>query len=94
MINGSPLDFFKPSRGLKQGDPLSPILFIILAERIGRLIDHKKKDVSLKGINPSSKCVPFSHQKFVDDRIMGGEASIKEAKAMKEILDIYTRGLG
>lgn len=94
LINGAPLDFFKPTRGLRQGDPLLPILFIILAECIGRLIERKKKYGSLKGIFPSSKCAPFSHQQFVDDTIMGREVSIKEAKAMKEILDIYSRGTG
>ena len=34
------------------------------------------------------------HQQFFDDTIMGGEASVKEAKAMKDILDIYSRGSG
>ena len=92
LVNGAPSDFFKPYRGLRQGDPLSPILFIILDECIGRLIERKKKEGRIKAIKPSSKSDPFSHQQFVDDTIMGGEASVKEAKAMKEILDIYSRG--
>ena len=64
LVNGSPYDFFKPSRGLRQGDPLSPILFIILAEYIGRLIE-KKMEGRIKGFNPSSKCTPFMHQQFL-----------------------------
>ena len=47
-----------------------------------------------KGFKPSSKCTPFTHQQFVDDTIMGGEASVKEAKAMKDTLDTYSRGSG
>ena len=47
----------------------------------------------MKWIKLSSRCDPFSHQQFLDDTIMGGEVSVKEAKVMKEILDMYTRGL-
>ena len=94
LVNGLLQKNSKPSRGLHQGDPLSPILFIILAECIGKHIEKNKKDGRIKGIKPSSKSDPFSHQQFVDDTIMGGEASVKEAKAMKDILDIYSKGLG
>ena len=65
-----------------------------MAECIGKLIEKNKKDGRIKGFKPSSKSAPFSHQQFVDDTIMGGEASVKEAKAMKDILDIYSRGSG
>lgn len=92
LVNGGPCDFFKPSRGLRQGDPLSPILFIILAECMGRLIERKNMEGNIKGIKPASNSVPFMHQHFFDDTIMGGEASMREAKAMKEVLDCYVRG--
>ena len=94
MVNGAPTIFFKPSRGLQQGDPLSPILFIIFEECLKILIEKRKQEGRLKGLKPSLKCAPFSHQEFVDDTIMGGEASVREAKVMKEILNLYTRGSG
>ncbi len=59
LVNRSPSDFFKPSHGLRQGDPLSPILFIILAECIGRLIEKNKKEGRIKCFKPSSKSAPL-----------------------------------
>ena len=39
LINGSPKDFFGSSRGLRQDDPLSPLLFVIVTEALSRLLD-------------------------------------------------------
>ena len=38
LINGSPVDFFGSSKGLRQGDPLSPMLFFILMEVFSRML--------------------------------------------------------
>ena len=57
-------------------------------------MEKKKKEGRIKGFKPSSKCTPFMHQQFVDDTIMGGEASVKEVKAMRDTLDTCCRGLG
>ena len=62
LVNGLPSPFFSPSRGLRQGDPISPILFVILAECLGRLIQRKHQERSLQGLKPSSGPSTSTHQ--------------------------------
>lgn len=50
LVNGSPLDTFTPSRGLRQGHPLSPFLFILMMEGLGKAIKHAKVASNIRGI--------------------------------------------
>lgn len=94
MVNETPSNFFKSTRRLRQGDPLSPILFIILVEGLGRLIHDKRSGGEFVGLKPSSSPLIFSHQQFVDDIILGGEASVREARNVKSILNTYSNATG
>jgi hypothetical protein len=50
-MNGSPSNTFNPSRGLRQGDPVSPFLYIILEEGLGGSVSRAKRRGDIKGIN-------------------------------------------
>lgn len=94
MVNGTPFDFFKSSRGLQKGDPLSPILFIIQAEVLGRLIHFKRSREDLVDLKSSFGPLIFTHQQFMDDTILRGEALVREARNVKSILNTYSNATG
>jgi len=50
LVNGSPTDEFKPKRGLRQGDPLTPFLFLIVAEGMTGLVREASRKKLLEGI--------------------------------------------
>ena len=62
VVNGTPSDFFKSSRGLCKGEILSPIMFIILAIGLGRLINFYRCRGELVGLKPSSSPLVFTYQ--------------------------------
>ena len=49
LINGSPFGFFKPQRGVRQGKPLSPFLFVLAAEVLAWLIEREATCSDIKG---------------------------------------------
>eukprot|EP00253_Pinus_taeda_P036088 PITA_36088 len=61
LVNGSPSKTFIPSRGLRQGDPLSPFLFILMMEGLGRLIKLVKEVGNIKVLQLSEIGHALSH---------------------------------
>ena len=88
-VNGSPSDTFHPSRGLRQGDPLSPFLFILLAEGLGRILKAQQRTGELKGLHPHNSQNSQTHQQFVDDTLLMGIASVREARVIKKTLEEF-----
>jgi hypothetical protein len=89
LINGSPFGNFAPSRGLRQGDPLSPFLFILGTEVLSRLF-HKQESIGLlQGIQIAKSCPPINHLLFVDDLIVFVKATSTEAIVISSCLHKY-----
>ena len=73
LVNCSPCAFFQSSRGIRHGDPLSPMLFVIVMEVLSRLIDKAIGAGMLTGFDVSRVTYdPFliSHLLFADDTII------------------------
>src|ERR1044072_831764 len=66
MLNGSPQAPFIPHRGLRQGDPLSPYLFILCGEVFTAMIKKAVTDRSLHGIQIARNAPVISHLLFAD----------------------------
>jgi hypothetical protein len=94
FLNGSPFDFFFPGRGLRQGDPLSPFLFILGVEVFSMLMFKEEKNGCLKGLRIARNCPPIHHLIFADDLLIFGEAFVSVAANIKTYLDKYCKCFG
>jgi ribonuclease HI len=94
LINGVPSKPFTPSRGIRQGDPLSPFLFILLAEGLGRYLRAAVLEGSLKGLPLHNLQPALSHSQFVDDTLLLNSPSDQEATKLRSILSDFTEASG
>jgi len=94
LVNGVPLEIFTPSRGLRQGDPLSPFLFILMMEGFGRTIKTAKVLGKIKGVQLTENGQALTHRQFVDDSMLQGIHTVKEAIAYKKILNDFALASG
>ncbi|KAF7135390.1 hypothetical protein RHSIM_Rhsim08G0109800 [Rhododendron simsii] len=89
LINGEKGELFTPSRGIRQGCPLSPYLFILCAEGFHCLIQRAIMNSSLNGVKIGQHCLSISHLFFADDLLLFWEATSFGCYAIDEILRKY-----
>ncbi|KAK3199354.1 hypothetical protein Dsin_022769 [Dipteronia sinensis] len=70
LINGSPTEQFGIHKGLRQGDPLSPLLFNITIEVLNRMLIKASSIQLLEGARFGSNGVHVTHLQFADDTII------------------------
>ena len=94
LINGEPCEFIKPSRGLKQGDPHSPYLFLLCAEGLFAMLRKAKESHNLRGIKSSQHGVCISHLLFADDSLLFCRATMEECQRLLDLLGTYEAASG
>lgn len=92
-VNGTTDGFFSPSRGVKQGDPLSPLLFIICSEGFTRGLNSLLNSHQLRGF-ASGRVVPVSHLAYADDLLIFLNASTRNLARFQTFLQEYQRASG
>lgn len=73
---------------------MSPFLFIIMAEALGRLISRRMRDGVWKGVKVGQGLDLITHPQFANDTLLMGESSFWEARVIKATIDMYGRALG
>lgn len=94
LINGGPQGRVKTSRGLRQGDPLSPYLFILCTEVLSGLCDKAPANGSFPGIKVARNCPPINHLLFADDTMFFGKSSPTSCATLTSILQKYESASG
>ena len=89
LINGTPSRQFRATRGIRQGCPLSPFLFNIVAEALSSLIYSAVSSNLFKGIKVGSEAVMVSHLQFADNTIIFCEPDLGQILNMKRVLRCY-----
>ena len=94
LFNGGSLDPFRPSRGIRQGDPLSPYIFILCMEFLNQLIQKKCEAKVWSPVKASRSGPSFSHLFFADDLVLFAKANVESYNAIREVLDTFRRCSG
>lgn len=93
-VNGLFSEVFKPSRGIRQGDLISPYLFLLCAEGLSCLLKNTGPQFLAKGVRIGIHAPWVSHSLLADDCLLFTQASLRGGQRLKEILLSYQQGSG
>ncbi|CAL0303504.1 unnamed protein product [Lupinus luteus] len=94
LVNGSPTREFTMNCGLRQGDPIAPFLFLIVAEGLAGIMDSAVAKKIFKGYQVGRDKVIVYHLQYADDTLLIGENSVDNVLALKCILKCFELASG
>lgn len=87
LLNGSCYGSIPMERGIQQGDPISPFLFVIFLELIFRMLAKLKNDGDIQGIKIGRTAPPISHLFFTNDIFIFCKASVDQTTKVINCLE-------
>ena len=93
-INAVESESFTPTRGLRQGDPLSPYLFLLCTEGLNALLTHAEENGNISGVKVCTDAPPVTNLLFADDSLILMKDNQHNATALKSTLDLYCTATG
>jgi hypothetical protein len=94
LVNGEPTEDFCSYRGIRQGCPLSPYLFLVAINELSRALQNEMHNTNLTGITLGPGCPPIHSLLFADDLILCGQVTVQEATRIKNILQHFCQASG
>ncbi|XP_074270960.1 uncharacterized protein LOC141594873 [Silene latifolia] len=94
IINGEPSSTFKPSCGLRQGDPLSPYVFIMCIEILSCQLRTTEKSTALNGLKISRYAPPITHLFYADDAFICCKATPSAFETLRDLLRCFELASG
>lgn len=86
-VNGNLSAQFNPSRGIRQDDPLSPYLFILVADVFSKLIEEAVQEKTLRAIKMNRFCPVISHMFFATTHYFSWRVLRMMQQRSKELLN-------
>ena len=94
LVNGGKLEQFKPTQGIRQGDPLSSCIFILGQEILSRILDHEFCSKNISGVKASIGGPAITHVMYVNDIILFSKATRNDASNIVSCVEKYCNWLG
>ena len=94
LINGTPNGYIRPTRGIRQGDPISQFLFLICLEGLHGLLTQSAMRGDIHGFSISRRSPTLTNLLFANDSLLFCRLNVDECEKVLEVLQVYEKSLG
>ena len=94
LINGKTYGHITRSRGLRQGDSLSPYLFLLCTKGFISLLHNAEMEGQIQGVSICRRAPKITNLLFVDDSLIFCQATQNKVRVISKILQVYAGASG